>query len=113
MILKPTFTNGKGRHGGVNTVSSRIPPTVLSRIIQTKSSAEVIAALLNEAECSHSYRQTNSRAWSKFKVCYYSTVTGARSPLSPETVISALGAGHQYDAHREATPTRWNLWINR
>jgi len=69
MMLKMTFTNGKSRHGGVNTVSSRIPPTVLSQIAQIKSSAEGIAALLNAAECSHSYRQTNSLAWSECLTC--------------------------------------------
>jgi len=69
MMLKMTFTNGKSRHGGVNTVSSRIPPTVLSQIAQIKSSAEGIAALLNAAECSHSYLQTNSLAWSECLTC--------------------------------------------
>lgn len=69
MILKPTFTNGKGRHGGASTVSSRIPPTALNRIKQTRSSAEAIVALLNAAECSHSYRQTNSLAWSECLTC--------------------------------------------
>lgn len=69
MILKPTFTNGKRPHGGANTVSSRIPPTALNRIKQTRSSAEAIAALLNEAERSRSYRQTNSLAWSECRTC--------------------------------------------
>lgn len=69
MMLKTTFTNGKSRHGGMNTVSSRIPPTELNQIKQTRSSAEVIAALLNEAECLHSYRQTNSLAWSECRTC--------------------------------------------
>lgn len=69
MTLKQTFTNGKNRHGGANTVWSRIPPTELNRITQTKSSAEDIVALLNEAECLHSYRQTNSLAWSECRTC--------------------------------------------
>lgn len=69
MILKPTFTNGKGRHGGASTVSSRIPPTALNRIKQTRSSAEAIVALLKEAECLHSYRQTNSLTWSECRTC--------------------------------------------
>lgn len=69
MILKPTFTNGKDHRGGTNTVSSRIPPTDFNRITQIKSSAEVIVALLNEAERLHSYRQTNSLAWSECRTC--------------------------------------------
>lgn len=69
MTLKQTFTNGKNRHGGANTVWSRIPPTELNQITQTKSSAEDIVALLNEAECLHSYRQTNSLAWSECRTC--------------------------------------------
>lgn len=69
MILKPTFTNGKGRHGGVNTVSSRIPSTELNRIIRTKSSAEAIAVLLNDAERLHSWRQKNALAWSECRTC--------------------------------------------
>lgn len=69
MILKPTFTNGKDHRGGTNTVSSRIPPTDFNRITQIKSSAEVIVALLNEVECLHSYRQTNSLAWSECRTC--------------------------------------------
>lgn len=69
MIFKTTFTNGKDRHGGMSTVSSRIPPTEFNRITQTKLSAEAIAALLNEAECSHSYRQMNSLTWSVCLTC--------------------------------------------
>lgn len=69
MILKPTFTNGKGRHGGVNTVSSQIPPTELNRIRRTNSSAATIAVLLNEAECLHSWRQRNALAWSECRTC--------------------------------------------
>lgn len=69
MIFKTTFTNGKSRHGGMSTVSSRIPPTEFSQITQTKLSAEAIVASLNEAECSHSYRQTNSLAWSECLTC--------------------------------------------
>lgn len=69
MIFKTTFTNGKNRHGGMNTVSSRIPPTEFSLITQTKSSAEAIVASLNEAECLNSYRQTNSLAWSVCLTC--------------------------------------------
>ena len=69
MMYKTTFTNGKDRHGGTSTVSSRIPPTEFNRITQTKSSAEDIVASLNEAECLHSYRQTNSLAWSECLTC--------------------------------------------
>ena len=69
MMFKQTFTNGKDRHGGMSTVSSRIPPTEFSLITQTKLSAEAIVALLNEAECLHSYRQTNSLAWSACLTC--------------------------------------------
>lgn len=69
MILKPTFTNGKGRHGGVNTVLSRIPPIELSRIARIRSSAKAIAALLSEAERLYSYRQMNSLAWSECHTC--------------------------------------------
>lgn len=50
-------------------MSSRIPPTALSRIKRTRSSAEAIAALLNAAERSHSYWQTNSLAWSACRTC--------------------------------------------
>lgn len=69
MTLKPTFTNGKGRHGGANTVSSRIPPTVLSQIAQTRSSAEDTVVLLNETEGLYSCRQTISMAWSECRTC--------------------------------------------
>jgi hypothetical protein len=69
MILKPTFTNGKCRHGGVNTVSSQIPHTALNRIRRTKSSAETIAALLNETERLHSWRRKNALAWSECRTC--------------------------------------------
>ena len=69
MIFKTTFTNGKNRHGGMNTVSSRIPHTEFNRITQTKSSAEAIVASLNVAECLNSYRQTNSLAWSVCLTC--------------------------------------------
>lgn len=69
MIFKTTFTNGKSRHGGMNTVSSRIPPTEFSLITQTKLSAEAIVASLNGAECLHSYRQMNSLAWSACLTC--------------------------------------------
>lgn len=69
MILRPTFTNGKGRHGGVNTVSSQIPHTELNQIRLTRSSVETIAALLNEAECLHSWRQKNALAWSECRTC--------------------------------------------
>jgi hypothetical protein len=64
MTIKPTFTNGKLPHGGVSIVSSRIPPTALSRIQQTNSSADIIVALLNAAENSYSWRQKTSRIWS-------------------------------------------------
>lgn len=81
MILRPTFTNGKGRHGGVNTVSSQIPHTELNQIRLTRSSVETIAALLNEAECLHSWRQKNALAWSKCRTCkamflHYRKATG-------------------------------------
>lgn len=69
MILKPTFTNGRDPQGGPLTVSSRIPPTELSRIEQTRSCPETTAALLNEAENSHSWRQKNSLAWSECRTC--------------------------------------------
>lgn len=81
MILRPTFTNGKGRHGGVNTVSSQIPHTELNQIRRTRSSVETIAALLNEAECLHSWRQKNALAWSECRTCkamflHYRKATG-------------------------------------
>jgi len=69
MMFKQTFTNGKDRHGGMNIVSSRIPPTVFNQITQTRSSAEAIVALLSETECLYSYRQTNSLAWSVCLTC--------------------------------------------
>lgn len=50
-------------------MSSRIPPTELNRITQTRSSAEAIVALLNAAESSHSYRQMNSLGWSECLTC--------------------------------------------
>ena len=53
----------------MSTVSSRIPPTEFSPITQTKLSAEATVALLNAAECLHSYRQTNSLAWSACLTC--------------------------------------------
>jgi hypothetical protein len=68
MIYKTTFTNGKNRHGGMNTVSSQIPPIEFNQIIQTKLLAEDIVALLNEAESSHSFRQMNSLLW---KICQH------------------------------------------
>lgn len=69
MMLRPTFTNGKSRHGGMNIVSSRIPHTTLNRIRQTRSSAEVIAALLNEEENLRSWRQKNALGWSVCRTC--------------------------------------------
>jgi hypothetical protein len=69
MILKPTFTNGKSRRGGLSIVSSQIPPTELNRIQQTKSSAETIVALLNEMEASLSWRQKNSLVWKSCPHC--------------------------------------------
>jgi hypothetical protein len=69
MIFKPTFTNGKSPIGGMNTVSSRIPPIEYNRLTQIKSSAEAIVALLSEAENLHSYRQTNSLEWRQCPHC--------------------------------------------
>lgn len=69
MIFKTTFTNGKDRHGGMSTVSSRIPSSEFSLITQTRSSAEDIVASLNAAERLHSYRQMNSLAWSACLTC--------------------------------------------
>ena len=69
MIFKTTFTHGKLPNGGASTVSTRIPPTEFNRITQTKSSAEVIVALLNEAENLHSWRQKNSLGWSECLTC--------------------------------------------
>ena len=81
MILKPTFTNGKGRLGGLNIVSSQIPPTELNRIRRTRSSAETIVALLNAEESSRSWRQKNALAWSECRTCkamflHYRKATG-------------------------------------
>ena len=53
----------------MNIVSSRIPLLEYNRIIQTKSSAEDIVALLNEAENLYSYRQMNSLVWNKCQYC--------------------------------------------
>lgn len=69
MILKPTFTNGKRRHGGLSIVSSRIPPTELSLIQRTRSSAETTVALLNEMEGLLSLRQKSATAWSECLIC--------------------------------------------
>lgn len=64
MIFKRTFTNGKLPNGGVSIVSSRIPLTEYTRIIQTKSCLETIVASLNEMECLHSWKPKNSLVWS-------------------------------------------------
>jgi len=69
MMYKTTFTNGKRPNGGARTVSSRIPLIEFNRITQTKSSAETIVALLNEAENSYSFRQKNSLIWSICQHC--------------------------------------------
>ena len=69
MIYKQAFSNGKNRHGGVSTVSSRIPPTEFNQITQTKLSAVDIVALLNKAENLYSYRQMNSLEWSECLTC--------------------------------------------
>lgn len=69
MILKPTLTNGRLPNGGPRTTSSKMPPTVLNRIRQTRSSAETIVALLNEAEALYSWRQKNSLGWSECRTC--------------------------------------------
>jgi ribosomal protein S27AE len=69
MMFKPTFTNGRSRHGGPNTVSSQIPPTELSQIQQTNSSAATIVASLNAAENSHSWRQKNALLWKECPRC--------------------------------------------
>ena len=68
MILKPTFTNGRGPNGGKITVSSKIPPSELDRIRRIRSSLETIVALLNETEDLHSWRQKRALGWS---VCPY------------------------------------------
>src|ERR1039458_4622335 len=68
MIFKKTFTNGKSPKGGVNTISTRIPLIEYNQIIQTKSSVEIIVALLNEKENLYSYAQKNSLIW---KVCQH------------------------------------------
>ena len=69
MILKPTFTNGKLRNGGQCIASSRIPPTELNQIRRTKSSAETTVALLNETECSRSWRHKNALVWNECPHC--------------------------------------------
>lgn len=69
MILKPTFTNGKDLRGGQRITSSRIPPTELSQITQTRLSAEATAALLNAVELSYSWRQKNALVWSECRTC--------------------------------------------
>ena len=69
MILKPTFTNGKLPNGGQRIASSQIPPTELNRIRRTKSSAETTVALLNETECSRSWRQKNALVWNECPHC--------------------------------------------
>jgi endogenous inhibitor of DNA gyrase (YacG/DUF329 family) len=69
MTLKPTFTNGKSRHGGPNIVSSQIPPTELNRIQQINSSVETIVASLNEMENLYSWRQKNALLWSECPHC--------------------------------------------
>ena len=53
--------------------------------------------------------------WKKFRVCYYHPTTGARSALSPETIVSAkpAPAPHDYDQHNMSGPTRYHLWITR
>lgn len=69
MTLKPTFTNGKSPRGGHIIVSSKIPHSELSRIRRTKSSAETIVALLNDAEISYSWRQKNALVWRSCPHC--------------------------------------------
>jgi len=69
MILKPTFTNGKLPSVGPHIVSSLIPPTELNRIRRTKSSAEIIVALLNEMEVSYSRRQKIALIWNECPHC--------------------------------------------
>ena len=69
MIFKTTFTNGKNPKRGKPIVSSRIPLLEYNQIIQTKSSAETIIALLNEKENLYSYRQSNSLMWRKCLTC--------------------------------------------
>ena len=66
MTFKKTFTNGKNPNGGMNIVSSRIPPTTFNQITQTRLSVEDTVASLNEAERLHSYRRMNSLEW---RVC--------------------------------------------
>lgn len=69
MILKPMFTNGKDRNGGQIITSSKIPPTELNRIQQTKSLAATIVVLLNEMERSYSWQQKNALGWSECPHC--------------------------------------------
>lgn len=69
MMLKPTFTNGKDHQGGHITVSSRIPPSELDRILQTSSFPETIVALLNEAESSHSWQRKSALSWKECPHC--------------------------------------------
>ena len=73
MMFKKTFSNGKSRKGGMCIVTTRIPPSEFNQIIQTKSSPETIAALLNEAEERHSptpKRSCIERMYPFWKVCH-------------------------------------------
>lgn len=71
MTAKQTHTNGKLQANG-NTITSKIPHTEYSRIIQTKSSPETTAALLNEAEGLYSEKPRHfntKRVYPFWKVC--------------------------------------------
>lgn len=60
-----------------------IPPTVFNRIIQTKSSPETIAALLNEAE--GTYSSVPMRSWAKRRYPYWRPCPWCGQPFSVES----------------------------
>ena len=53
----------------------------------------------------------DTNPWRRYRVCYYNPATGARGPLSAETIVSA--GDHHPDQHNGKGPVRYGLWINR
>src|SRR5215469_2892778 len=99
-------------------MTTAIPPTELSRILQTKSSHETIAALLNEAEATHSSRRKAWNAarlfpfWKTCQVCSKPYPCQDEAEVRRRVICSAHCKGkydrQQREMHPEARKTHGN-----
>jgi hypothetical protein len=53
---------------------------------------------------------SDANPWRKYRICWYNSLTGARSALSPETIVVG---GSKPDRHNGQGPTRYGVWIER